>query len=114
MGIKMSGADFKRFWAEDSWCFDGQGYVAGDGYAVDGVQTDSFKHEDLHDSAVVEILTGAVYPFDKEEENKDLVAVARAWLRKQETRKVVVEVPTDQMIGFKADIVYRFGAKVLG
>lgn len=109
MPVKMIGKEFKEFYASD-WGNDI--YVDDPEVLVDGQDLGDCSFEDVADSSVVTILSGALFNGVTFAEAGDFVKFARAWKKRQLVSFVVCEVRKDLYDEF-VKAVQEAGAKVL-
>lgn len=117
MSIKLSGAEFKRFYSDRAiWGDEGSDtYVDDDAYIIDGLprsaEDEDFNPEDIADAAVVEVTTGYLAHAPKGIPD-DYVAAIRKWLRQQKARSILVEIDASKLDALKAAIKAA-GGKVI-
>jgi hypothetical protein len=103
MSIKMTGAEWNRFYADKTvWkegAYHDDSYITVDGVDVD--DDDTINLEKLADDAVVVINCGQYYESEKVRDPVDLLPVIRAWQDSQEFEVVSVQIRK----GRKADLV---------
>ena len=94
MAIKTTGAEFKRFYRDDTiWMCNGveNMYIDDDTILVNGLEYDA-DYEAIPDDAVVKIICGVVYgPQFERGYEPSLETYFRRWKKKQTTTAFVVE-----------------------
>lgn len=114
MAIKMTGAEWKKFY-DDQTVWKGGAYHDDSCILVNGVNVDDDENieiDKVDDNAVVEIECGLFYESEKVRDPVDLLPVIRAWRKRQEFDIVSVQIPKDK----KADLerlLADFGGKIL-
>ncbi|MGV2866392.1 hypothetical protein [Achromobacter sp. AGC39] len=111
MARKITGAEFKRFYAsEDPKFWPHDAYVEGMAIEIDGVECDDVDPEKLDDAATVKIVAGTVMLSDDREIS--LLGNFNKWRRSQGVTVVAVEVPTERLEELRA-CVRQVGARVV-
>jgi len=102
MTVKMTGAEFKRYyndddaWQEGWWHEDAQ--IEIDGETHDDVPGD------IDDSAKVRIIGGAIVRGHEDLEAISMEGHARKWLKTQSTVSLAFDVPKDKVEAVKAAV----------
>jgi hypothetical protein len=114
MDIKMTGAEWKRFY-NDQTVWKNGAYHDDSCILVNGVNVDddeTIEIDKVADDAVVEIECGLFYESEKVRDPVDLLPVIRAWQKSQTVIVVSVEIQKEKFAAFKK-LVGKFGGKVL-
>lgn len=127
MPVKLSGADFRRFWADDSvWNPKSDvrniveeetiTFLTKNGTFTHLVSPDDYQAETLKDVAdLVMVSGGFVYNElnpNGHEDAQSLEAVIRRWLKRQTRRIVSVEIQTERLNDLKL-AVKQLGGKIV-
>jgi hypothetical protein len=111
MTTRTTGAEYKRFMADDTWWPAGA-YHEDESIDVDGIALDGDTNVlDLSDTAEIVIDGGIVFDAN----GSDLAgfeAFFRKWKRAQSTVTMTVEVPRDKVDAVKRAII-KAGGKIL-
>lgn len=112
MTVKMSGAEFKRFyndpslWPEDTWHEDAA-------IEVDGIdQPDGVDVDNLSDTAKISITGGVLFGPQWEDEGPSLETYFKRWRKKQTTCVLIVECDQSDIEAVKLALK-QAGARVV-
>lgn len=114
MSIKITGAEWNRFYGDDAAWPDG-GYLEFAELLVDGVAFDADNGEltSFPEHAEVTLLDGWMFKSERDASGKSLVPYFKAWRKKQNTVFFTCSAPKDLSEALKAAILAA-GGKVHG
>ncbi len=118
MTVRLSGADFKAFWADTSWFPSGPKGGAVDDESVflnndaEPLSTDETDYPDqINDSDRVRVVGGVVDDYDSGEQHA-LGPILKAWLDKRTTVAMVITVKKDRLAEVTAALKQIPGLKI--
>jgi hypothetical protein len=104
MSVKMSGAEFKKFYEDDEFWPDGVWHEDAQ-ISVDGEdRPDGVESNEVSDTSVVVIEGGALFGEQWEYEGPSLETYFRRWRKKQTTTFLTVECDHTKLEAVKAAI----------
>jgi len=114
MAVKMSGADFKAFVADDTiWPDSILGWLEDEEVTVNGKINDEDEAWDKCEPGdLIVIIAGSIRFLDRNKDDIELTTLAKRWLKKNNTVTLLVEVTRDNEDGLRSRIKLE-GGKVL-
>ena len=109
MTVKTTGAEWKRFYGDDSAWPEGA-YHADEEITVDGKELDwEVDMMSVSDSAVLSIFGGIVHLKDDDNNGPSLEAHFKRWQKQQNTALILCEAPKDRAEDVKTAIIAAGG-----
>lgn len=110
MAVKMTGAEWNRFYADPEAWPDGR-WHDDEEILVDGAYPgDDFDLSDVRADAAMTVRGGIVFMQQGDDDGPSLEAHFRRWRKKQTTTVLVVEVPHEKAEAIRAAIAASGGA----
>jgi hypothetical protein len=98
MAVKLSGVEFKAFWADDSWfppnndgCVEEEAVFVNDGDEPLTCDDHDYPSQ-IDDQDRVKVVGGYLNDY-RDNTHSDLEAILRAWRKRQATDYIVLRVP---------------------
>ena len=109
MTVKTTGAEWKKFYRDDSvWPKDS--YYQDEEITVDGAEWNwELDIMTVSDSAILRVSGGVVFLKDDDDNQPSLEAHFKRWRKKQNTALILCEAPKDRAAGVEAAIIAAGG-----
>ncbi len=112
MTVKVMGAEWKRFYADESVWLDGW-FHEDEVVKINGKEMAEGDLTDVLDGDIISVSGGVVYEADYSRPGPSLEAFLKGWRKRQDNITVIVQIKKDLEINFRAKVL-EFGGKIIG